>query len=40
MFYQSPAGLHQPLLQPRERQVFDPLKQDKPSAQIPQIVSD
>jgi hypothetical protein len=38
MFHQPSSGLHQPLLQTRERPVLDPSGQCQPSSQIAQIV--
>src|SRR5262245_55167389 len=40
MLDQPAAGLHQPLLQTRQRPVVNPPRQDQPPPQITQVVGD
>ena len=39
MFYQPSAGLHQPLLQARQRPLLDPLRQHQSPPEVAQIIS-
>src|ERR1039458_7933808 len=39
MLHQPPPGLHQSLLQARQRPILNPLRQFQPPPQIPQVVS-
>ena len=39
MLHQPPPGLHQSLLQARQRPILNPLRQCQPPPQIPQVVS-